>query len=259
MRINTPFAITVSILSIFFCQSGALADSKIILDLTGQIERSTNKQSKAKLYVYRARNYELIQETDLAEQDYFSALKIDSKGPVWCELGKFYATHKKYEKAEKVINKVEQDFKYLQKDIAPLSSYVREQLRLAYLEEHPPEIIFDKVAYKKRSRLDVKKEIEAANARRGIYATTIPYKGVRSNPKPDNGGGKRAESWSGYPPSGGGYAPPPAGGGRSGVDIGRCMGDCGADQGICMGQCRGDGQCIARCAQAQTRCVSRCH
>lgn len=133
-----------------------------IADLTKQIDAAPSKDEKARLLVYRARNHLNAEDLTSAENDYLASLKLKSKGPVWGELAQLYTNVKEYEKAKKVIDKIDRDFPYLSEPLNPLREVVDEQVRLAYLEAHPPVIIIDTVPnYDRKSRFDVMREVAA--------------------------------------------------------------------------------------------------
>lgn len=123
--------------------SAATNQDKKIDALNLQLDATTNPKEKAKLYCYRARNYEKSGNTEEAKKDYFRALNTSYDGWILNELGYFMYKHGEYEKAYNISLKVIDDFPHLKKEAEPLKIKAKKMWDDVYSKENPPTIIMD--------------------------------------------------------------------------------------------------------------------
>lgn len=177
MHTSSSHIVLIALLSLLIIGTpNTFAKTDVTTDITQQIERASSDAERSRLLVYRARNYHIAGDIDAAEQDYLAALKLESKGPTWADLAKLYTGQKDYAKAKKVIDKIDRDFAHLSEAITPMRELVVEQLRLTYLEEHPPEIIMDtEPNYAYVSRIQLQNQLAAQQAAAQQSSANIIY------------------------------------------------------------------------------------
>ncbi len=144
----TPIIITL-ICSISFARDTTQA----IKELDKQIASATSPKTIANLHVFKARQHAIAGETDLAITSYINSLRVKQKGATWAELGDFYFTAGKYEKAFIVTAKVISTYPHLEEGAVLLEKSKKEQKRI-YTKLYPETIIINSPVKGKRTRFD---------------------------------------------------------------------------------------------------------
>lgn len=109
--------------------------------LTIQISKASTDLERAGYLESRARNHKNNGELELAIEDYEDAVKINSKGWLWMELGLLYYKEKKYEESFSVAEKIRSDFPGFKRDGERLYSLSKKHLEIH--NENPVVILMD--------------------------------------------------------------------------------------------------------------------
>ena len=151
-------------------------DSNIIY-LTTQIQNTDDSKIKATNLVYRARQYYLKGDLDLALEDYVKALHYNHTGWIWKEMAQTCLKEGKYLETYEITIVLKEDFpNFLPIETERLELRAVDLMKREYLLENPPEIIYDQVAYKRRSRIDIINEIKTAEAAAAArYGPKVKY------------------------------------------------------------------------------------
>ena len=135
-------------------------------DYTENIKILTDKLATAKTpavisqtYVFRARNYFNKGDVDEAINDYNAAIAAHNVPWIWLEMGNKCLKASRFEQAKNIAELTQEKFpKFSPKEIANLKNKAESLLIKQQLQEHPPEIIYQKAAVKKLSRHDLIKQ-----------------------------------------------------------------------------------------------------
>ena len=120
------------------------ADQDTIDLLTLEIAQAKTDADKSRLHMYRARNYKLIGNLDLAEKDYDTALTFDHKGWIHLERARFFLEFGNNEQARKEAIAAQKETPTLKAESQKILSIAKEKVVKEQERQHPKEILLTK-------------------------------------------------------------------------------------------------------------------
>lgn len=132
----------------------------MVASLNEQINSCSAGKSKAKLFLYRARQHAILNDRTLAMKDYQAALQEDYTGWIANEYAHFLYNCGEYEQAYNAAGRVIKEFPHLKNEAERLREKAEARYREVYNEQHPPTIVMDvQVDPNRKSRHDLMRPV----------------------------------------------------------------------------------------------------
>ncbi len=122
----------------------SVANQETIDLLTMEIAQAKTDADKSRLHMYRARNYKLIGNLDLAEKDYDTALTFDHKGWIHLERARFFLEFGNNEQARKEAIAAQKETPTLKAESQKILNIAKEKVIKEQEKLHPKEILLTK-------------------------------------------------------------------------------------------------------------------